>query len=186
MNFRKLHRQSAPILFIPLLLTALTGVVYRLGRSWFDIPDGVADFLMMVHEGGFLGAPLVPFYVLLIGLGLLGMVATGLAILKPQRQPANNKSKLDFRKFHRFLVPLAFIPLIVSSLTGVGYRLGKAWFSLPNDQVAFLLKIHQGSYLGPVFKAFYILFVGVGLIGLLITGIQMINIFRNGKSSSSS
>jgi hypothetical protein len=186
MNLRKLHRQSAPILFIPLLLTALTGVVYRLGRSWFDIPDGVADFLMMVHEGGFLGRPLVPFYVLLIGLGLLGMIATGLAMLKSQRQTAQNKPKLDFRRLHRFLVPITFLPLIVSSATGIGYRLGKAWFGLPNDQVAFLLKIHQGSYFGPVFRAFYVLFVGVGLIGLLITGIQMMNIFRKGKSSSSS
>jgi hypothetical protein len=184
MNLRKLHRQSAPILFIPLLLTALTGVVYRLGRSWFDIPDGFSDFLMMVHEGGFLGAPLVPFYVLLIGLGLLGMVVTGLAILKPQRQTNQNKSKLDFRRFHRFLVPIAFIPLIVSSLTGIGYRLGKAWLGLPNDQVAFLLKIHQGSYLGPVFRAFYVLFVGVGLVGLLVTGVQMTNIFRRSNSSS--
>lgn len=183
MNFRKLHRQSAPILFIPLLLTALTGVVYRLGLSWFDLPDGVADFLMKIHEGGFLGQPLVPFYVLLIGLGLLGMIATGLVMLKPQRQSTTNKSKLDFRRFHRFLVPITFIPLILSAVTGVGYRLGKAWFGLPNDQVAFLLKIHQGSYLGPTFRAFYVLLLGLGLIGLLITGLQMTNIFRKGKSS---
>ena len=34
MNFRKLHRKIAPILFLPLLLSALTGISYRIGRSW--------------------------------------------------------------------------------------------------------------------------------------------------------
>jgi hypothetical protein len=184
MNLRKLHRKTAPIVFIPLVLTAVTGVTYRLGRSWFGMPDGVAEFLMTLHEGRFLSEPLVPAYVLLVGLGLLGMITTGLAMLKPKRQLSQHAAKKDSRGFHRILAPIAFLPLIVSALTGVAYRLGKAWFDLPNDQAAILLQIHQGSYLGEALKPLYVLLVGSGLIGLLFTGIQMAGIFRKHKSSS--
>jgi uncharacterized iron-regulated membrane protein len=185
MNLRKLHRKSAPIVFIPLFLTALTGVAYRLGRSWFEIPNEVAGFLMTIHEGRFLGAPLVPVYVLLMGVGLLGMIVTGLSLLKRKRQASNLKGKVDFRQVHRVLAPLAFLPLLMSAATGIAYRLGKDWLGLSSDQAAVLLRLHQGSYLGSSLKPFYVLCVGVGLIGLLITGIQMSSIFRQRKSQSS-
>ncbi len=37
MNWRKLHRFIAPILLLPILLTTITGVAYRVGRSWFGM-----------------------------------------------------------------------------------------------------------------------------------------------------
>jgi uncharacterized iron-regulated membrane protein len=183
MNFRKLHRKVAPILFLPLLLTALTGVAYRIGRSWFAIPEDIAEFFMTVHEGRFLGKPLVPIYVLLVGLGLIGMIATGLVMMK--RRSLSFNAQPNWRWIHRILAPIAFLPLLASALTGIAYRLGKAWFGLSSEQTAILMRIHQGSYLGSTLKPVYVLLVGVGLIGLLITGIQMTGIFRKRKSPSS-
>jgi hypothetical protein len=89
-NWRKLHRFIAPILFLPLFLTTITGVAYRLGRSWFNIPKG-KDFLLTIHQGGFLGDQLRPFYVLLNGLGLIGLMVTGMFMMgmftkRPRRQ----------------------------------------------------------------------------------------------------
>lgn len=186
-NFGKLHRKSAPIIFLPLLLSGLTGVAYRLGRTWFGIPDEIADFFMTIHEGRYLGKPLVPVYVLLVGVGLLGMIVTGFTMIKWQRQASNYKKsqpKKDWRWFHRFLAPIAFLPLFVSAITGISYRLGKAWFGLDREQASILLQIHQGSYLGSTLKAFYVLLVGVSLVALLITGIQMTGIFRKRKPSA--
>lgn len=177
-NFRKIHRKSAPILFIPLFLSALTGIAYRLGRSWFNIPGEMAGFLLSLHEGRFLGQPLVPVYVLLVGLGLIGMIVTGVSLIKWPRKPSKSQPKKDWRWWHRWLAPIAFLPLLVSAITGIGYRLGRAWFGLPREQAAILLQIHQGSYLGPTFKPFYVLLVGASLLALLITGIQMTGIFR--------
>ncbi len=97
MNWRKLHRFIAPILFLPIFLTTITGVAYRLGRSWFSIPKGegsLAETLMMIHQGGFLGKQLVPFYVLLDGLGLIGLLVTGIFMLnmfvKKRRRPSHD------------------------------------------------------------------------------------------------
>lgn len=177
-NFRKLHRQSAPIVFIPLILSALTGIAYRLGRNWFGLPKEIADIFLSIHQGEFLGKPLVPVYVLLVGLGLLGMIVTGFTMIKWQGKPSKSPPKKDWRWFHRVLAPIAFLPLLVSAFTGISYRLGRAWFGLSKEQASILLKIHQGSYLGTTFKPFYVLLVGGSLLALLITGIQMTGIFR--------
>ncbi|NER83906.1 MAG: PepSY domain-containing protein [Leptolyngbya sp. SIO1D8] len=67
----------APLVLLPLLITVTTGVVYRLGKSWFGLTRDQVHFLMMIHEGEYLGPTLEPIYVLLNGLGLLWMLATG-------------------------------------------------------------------------------------------------------------
>lgn len=176
-NFRKLHRKTAPILFLPLLLTALTGIAYRIARSWFGVSDSVGDFFMTIHEGRFLGQGLVPIYVLLVGLGLLGMIVTGLTMTKLN---AKAKPRKNQRWVHRILGLIAFLPLLISGITGIAYRLGKTWFGLSNEQASILMTLHQGSYLGQTLRPIYVLLVGLTLIGLLVTGIRMTGIFRRG------
>ena len=133
MNVRKLHRKSAPIIFLPLLLSALTGLAYRIGKSWLGLSDDFGRFVMTIHKGRFLGKPLVPVYVLLVGLGLVGMIVSGLTMLKPRSnaKPEPSKSaKFSIRLLHRVLAPIFFLPLAVSAITGMAYRLGKAWLGL--------------------------------------------------------
>jgi uncharacterized iron-regulated membrane protein len=185
MNLRQFHRKIAPILFAPLLLTALTGVGYRIGRSWFGLSDEFGDFMMVFHEGRFLGRPIVPFYILLVGLGLSGMIVSGVSLISKRRKaPSSNLSKLNDRRIHKIIAPIAFLPLLVSATTGVAYRVGKAWLGLSNDQAAVLLRLHQGSYLGTVLRPIYVLLVGVGLVGLLVTGIKMTSLLRQPKPQS--
>ncbi|MGD1905731.1 MAG: PepSY domain-containing protein [Leptolyngbyaceae cyanobacterium] len=74
---RKLHATIAPLVLLPLVVTVTTGVVYRLGKSWFGLSRDQVHFLMALHEGEYLGPTLEPIYVLLNGLGLLWMITTG-------------------------------------------------------------------------------------------------------------
>jgi hypothetical protein len=78
LNWRKLHRFIAPILFLPLLLTTITGVIYRVGRSWFGMSKELGKLFLDIHQGAFLGADLKTFYVLLDGLGLVALILTGM------------------------------------------------------------------------------------------------------------
>lgn len=78
LNWRKLHRFIAPILFLPLLLTTITGVIYRVGRSWFGMSKELGKVFLDIHQGAFLGADLKTFYVLLDGLGLVALILTGM------------------------------------------------------------------------------------------------------------
>lgn len=180
-TFRKWHRKIAPILFLPLFLTALTGVAYRIGRK-LGIPPAVAEKFMALHEGRFLGQPLVPIYVLLVGLGLVGLVVTGLVMI--WRRPAKARGKKDWRWTHRLLATVGFLPLLLSATTGMAYRLGMTWFGLSPQQGSALKAIHEGAFLGSTLKLVYVLMVGGGLIALLITGIQMMGMFRKRKSAS--
>jgi hypothetical protein len=76
-RLRKWHRTLAPIVLLPLLVTVSTGVTYRLSKDWLGLSRDQVHFLMSIHEGEYLGHTLEPVYVLLNGLGLLWMLATG-------------------------------------------------------------------------------------------------------------
>jgi hypothetical protein len=76
-RFRKLHSAVAPFVILPLSITVLTGVTYRLAKSWLGLPRDQVHWLMVVHEGEYLGQVLEPVYVLLNGLGALWMLVTG-------------------------------------------------------------------------------------------------------------
>ncbi len=76
-QIRQWHRTLAPIVMLPLLITVATGVTYRLSKDWFGLSRDQVHFLMSIHEGEYLGHTLEPFYVLLNGVGVLWMLATG-------------------------------------------------------------------------------------------------------------
>ncbi|MDJ0727115.1 MAG: peptidase [Prochloraceae cyanobacterium] len=75
---RNLHRQIAPILFLPLFLTALTGIIYQISLSWFDGFGDLGSILMSIHTGEFLGKNLKVFYVILNAFGVFVMLFTGI------------------------------------------------------------------------------------------------------------
>ena len=64
---RELHRRVAPFVLLPLLVTACSGVGYRLARDWFGFHRDQVHWLMMIHEGEWLGSALEPVFVLLNG-----------------------------------------------------------------------------------------------------------------------
>ncbi|VXD19552.1 PepSY-associated TM helix domain-containing protein [Planktothrix paucivesiculata] len=187
-QLRKFHRKIAPIIFIPLFLTAFTGMAYRLGRTWMGMPKDKAEILLTIHQGEFLGEGLVPIYVLSIGLGLIAMIFTGLTMVRLAQQKRKNNLKdqpLNARKIHQILAPILFLPLFLSASTGILYAIGDSWFNFPGDFSELLLTIHQGSYFGPVGKAIYVALIGLGLIGMLITGINLTGIFRKKRAKLS-
>jgi hypothetical protein len=87
-RLRRVHSALAPVVLAPLAVTAATGVGYRLLRDWGGLDRDRAHVLMVIHEGEWLspllGRDAETLYVLLNGLGLAWMLATG-AVLAWQR-----------------------------------------------------------------------------------------------------
>jgi hypothetical protein len=87
-RLRQAHVTFAPLVVLPLLVTVVTGLAYRLLRDWGGIDRDRAHLLMVLHEGEWLtrwfGGNGETMYVVLNGLGLLWMLATG-AVLLVQR-----------------------------------------------------------------------------------------------------
>lgn len=87
--FRKYHRLLAIAVSLPLLLTVLTGIGYTIADEWLH-QEGIAGFLMRIHTFKVLG--LERIYPLLTGLGLVGLIVTGLSMTGWFRQrPDLNK-----------------------------------------------------------------------------------------------
>ncbi len=78
------------------------------------------------------------------------------------------------RQAHAWLAPVVLAPLLLSALTGVGYRLLRDWGGLSRDQTHLLMVLHEGEWLkpwvGPVGETLYVLLNGLGLLWMLVTG----------------
>jgi hypothetical protein len=75
--FRKYHRQIAIAFSLPLILTVITGVLYTILFEWFQ-EEELSRFLMGIHTMRILH--LDKIYPVLNGLGLIGLLVTGLSM----------------------------------------------------------------------------------------------------------
>ena len=80
-----------------------------------------------------------------------------------------------FRKYHRTLAIIATLPLILTVITGLGHTILHYWFD-QEEAADFLIKFHTLEILH-LEKIFPIL-NGIGLLGLLVTGITMTGVLR--------
>jgi hypothetical protein len=87
---RRVHGAMAPLVLAPLALSALSGMAYRLLKDWAGLGRDQVHWLMVLHEGEWLGQADEPVYVLLNGLGLLWMLVSGglLVLQRWQRHPS--------------------------------------------------------------------------------------------------
>ena len=93
-TFRKYHRLIAMIFCFPLLFTALTGISIAITEEWLH-QEEFAAFLVTVHT--FQIFKLDAILPVLNGLGLIGLVATGLSmtgLFAEHRQPKRMGERL--------------------------------------------------------------------------------------------
>ena len=77
------------------------------------------------------------------------------------------------RQFHKALAPWVFLPLFLSAVTGVFYRVSKDLLGFSRDEVHWLMSLHEGEWLGPNGELIYVLLNSLGLLWMLVTGFQM-------------
>ena len=77
------------------------------------------------------------------------------------------------RQFHKALAPWVFLPLFISSITGLLYRVSKDLLGYSRDQVHWLMSLHEGEWLGDNGELIYVFFNSLGVLWMLITGFQM-------------
>jgi len=87
--FRKYHRQIAIALCIPLSLTVLTGMAFTVTHEWLHQRE-LSEFFIQLHTLEILH--LEGIYPILNGLGLVGLLITGLSMtgLFRKRPEQNN------------------------------------------------------------------------------------------------
>lgn len=168
MTSRSLHRRIALPIFLLLAITALTGVTYRVGKAWFGIDGQTGQSIMEIHSGEWLGSTVSIFYVLLVGLCTLAILATGAFLLVRSRSPQPR------RRAHRILGLLLLLPLLASAITGIFYKIGTTWLTFPEEVNDTLMIIHEGGWLGHTGKVYYILIYGLGLLAVGVIGLALL------------
>lgn len=87
--FRRYHRTIAIALFLPLLLTVLTGILVTILDQWLG-QEELAGFVLRLHTLEIFH--LQGIYPLLNGLGLVGLLITGLTMTGLLRNPPKRRS----------------------------------------------------------------------------------------------
>jgi hypothetical protein len=81
-----------------------------------------------------------------------------------------------FRKYHRILASIIFLPLILTTITGMAVTITAEWKWNIGIPRSFLMAIHTGEIFH--LQSIYPMLNGLGTIGLLITGITMTGLFN--------
>ncbi|MEO0055012.1 MAG: hypothetical protein RLZZ50_959 [Verrucomicrobiota bacterium] len=165
---RPFHRRLAPWLIAPLVVSAATGLLYRLGRSWFGLDRETGHAILDVHSGAWLGDTGSSLYLAATGLGLLALCGSGAWLLWRSR------AKSGTRRIHRVVAWALLAPLTATALSGMAHHFGELWFDWEPATMKTLMSIHQGSWLGPKLRPFYVLWVGGGLLVLIASGLGML------------
>jgi hypothetical protein len=84
-----------------------------------------------------------------------------------------------FRKYHRILAIIITLPLTLTVLTGMLTTVVKEWPINTEISSRLLLKIHTGEIFN--LQASYPILNGLGMIGLLVTGLSMSGLFSKRK-----
>ncbi|MBX3217349.1 MAG: PepSY domain-containing protein [Labilithrix sp.] len=169
---RTVHRAIGRILYPFLLLTAVTGLTFRLGRNWFGMSKETGAIVRSIHEGSIVGKAFAPIYVLVVGLALLVMIGAGVSMWR--RAARSTPTAPRSRRWHRLASFVLAAPLALSAITGIAFRVGRSWLGWSEDGTKLLMSLHQGSWLGPKWRALYVLFVGLGLLYLLGSAAPML------------
>lgn len=83
--------------------------------------------------------------------------------------------KRAFRKYHRILAIIIALPLSLTVLTGMIATIVREWPIETGIPASLLLKIHTGEIFH--LEAIYPILNGLGIIGLLVTGLSMSSLF---------
>ena len=74
-------------------------------------------------------------------------VGGGIKSIKNIRLIKEMKFITNSRKFHQLLAPWIFLPLFISALSGLFYRVLKDLFGYTKDDVLWLMSMHEGEWL---------------------------------------
>ncbi|WP_309738876.1 PepSY domain-containing protein [Chamaesiphon sp. OTE_20_metabat_361] len=91
LQLRQLHRTIAPIMVLPLLLSAITGSIYQIT----DLSGKEVKWLLEAHKGNFGFIKLEAIYPFLNALGLLALLATGTSMLLQTRRTPRRRTEED-------------------------------------------------------------------------------------------
>jgi len=84
-NPRRAHRALVPIAVAPLLLTAITGILFSL----LEARHIEAEWLLALHIGHFGPLDLEPFYSVILGVCVLILSGSGLSLWLKTRRKAS-------------------------------------------------------------------------------------------------
>ena len=171
MNSRSFHRRFAPWIGGALVFSALTGMAFRLGRSWFSINSNWSGFFLSLHSWDWLGDRFSLVALAILALGIFVLLGSAVLMLWQTRKKLFRAPKAS-RLIHRLLGLALLLPLALSALTGVAYRVVELNDG-SDETLDFLMDLHAGGWLGRGFSPYYVAALGLAVLLSSFSGWQV-------------
>lgn len=178
MKLRPLHRRLSIWMVLPLLVSASSGVTYRVGRSWFGMSSQTGGKILSIHSWEWLGKAASIAMIWLVGCGLLFLCISAAQMIWSSGSRVLHSPQKS-RLWHRLIGALFLLPLAATAISGVAYRTGEAC-DISEDTLDVLMSIHEGAWLGKNIKPIYTSLLGLGLALVTVSGLVLF--FRKNKS----
>ena len=84
---------------------------------------------------------------------------------------ARSRYAILMRNIHKVLAPILLLPVVLTLLTGMVYQVVD--LAGMGDRADWLLDVHKGHFGAVNLELIYPFLIGLGLLGLSVTGIQL-------------
>ncbi len=84
--------------------------------------------------------------------------------------------KRSFREYHCFLAPILLLPIALTAVISLAITVIETWHWNLGVSERFLMQLHTGQTFH--LQAIYPILNGLGVVGLLVTGITMTSLFN--------
>lgn len=143
-------------------------MAFRLGRSWFNLDSRQGGFLLSLHSWAWTGDGLSLVILALLGGGILVLLATAVMMLWQTRKKLFTSPQVP-RLAHRLFALVLLLPLALSVVTGVSYRVVELNDG-SDETMDFLMDLHAGAWIGRGASPYYVAVLGLAVLALSCTG----------------
>lgn len=186
LSLRNIHYSLSPIAFTLLLFNIFSGFLYAILKNIFQLPKQYISWLMVIHQGNYLGSECFKALYCALLSSFLGIViiGTGFSMMGfcGKRTPKISRVK-SLRSLHHLLARFLFIPLFIVVITGGLYRVVRYLNLMDKANAKMLLWLHAGTILPAIFQVVYIGSLALCLMVLSITGFLLWYKSRKARSN---
>lgn len=179
-----MHRYLAYAVILPLAMTTITGLLYKVLLEVFGVQKEKIKFLLKLHQMSILFPNSAVIYTTLLATLVTALTIFGYTMIYNPlwkfRSGRNNRfAPRSMREYHHRYSSVLFIVLLFMSLTGGVYRFCRAALGVGKEDIHWLLELHHMGFLPTWLSVIWVIFTFACIFSLIVSGGRILPVINN-------